>query len=345
MKLTGRLGLRTAQAWFPENFVTGEQAVALGLLSPDELAKLGTRQLPASESAAPELALRAARAALAAGGLTGSELDLVVHAWIYHQGHDFWSPAHYLAHQLGATTALPFGIQQMCNGGPVALQTAAAHLLADPQLRTALVTTADRFADPGFDRWRSDYGVSYGDAGTALLLHREPDQHDALHLLSLTTVADPTLETVHRGEDEFSPAPRWHSPGIDVRRTKKAFLAAEGPERLFASTRASVAAALDQALTDAELTPDDPRLTRVLLPRLGRQALEAAYRPALAALTGATVHDLGPDTGHLGAGDTAANLAALVGDRLLAPGEIAVSISGGGGFSWSAVIVQAPQPN
>jgi 3-oxoacyl-[acyl-carrier-protein] synthase-3 len=266
----------------------------------------------------------------------------VLHAWIYHQGHDFWSPPHYLAHQLGADDALPLGIQQMCNGGPAALETAAAWLTADPDAGHALVTTADCFVGPGFDRWRGDYGVAYGDAATAVVLRPGLHDDDALHLLGLDTVAAPALESVHRGEDGFSPAPRWHGPTVDVRRTKKAFLAAHGPDLLFDATRGAVARAVRRALDEAGIAPDDPRIRHVLLPRLGRQALEAAYRPAVDLLRRAEVHDLGADTGHLGAGDTAANLAALLDRQLLSPGDIAVAVSGGGGFTWSATVVRAP---
>ena len=295
-----------------------------------------------SELAPPQMAVRAGREALARAGLPGTSLDLMVHAWIHHQGHDFWSPAHYIADELGAGGALPFGIQQMCNGGSVALQTAAAHLLADSGLRHALTTTADRFAEPGFARWNGDYGVVYGDAATAVLLHRTPRSDDVLHLLSVATVAAPELEQVHRGDDFFSDAPRRHGEAVDVRRTKKAFLAEHGTERLASVTTASVRRVVRQALDEAGVDRDDPGLRHLLLPRLGRAALDGAYLPALGGLPHCRIHDFGADTGHLGAGDTPANLADLVASGLIGPGETAVAVSGGGGFSWSAAVVRAP---
>ncbi|RKE20783.1 ketoacyl-ACP synthase III family protein [Streptomyces sp. TLI_171] len=337
------IGIAAVAAWYPEGVSTAEDALADGLLGPDELAKLGTRRLPVAEIPPPDAAVEAGRLALAGAGLDAAELGLVLHAWIYHQGHDFWSPPHYLAHRLGADRAFPLGIQQMCNGGPAAVQTAVAWLTADPGLGHALVTTADSFCGPGFDRWRGDYGVAYGDAATALLLHAGQREDDVLHLLAVAGAAAPELESVHRGDDPFSPAPRWHGPTVDVRRPKKAFLAAHGPDRLFDATRECVDRAVRTALDRAGLTPDDPQLRHVMLPRLGKQALDAGYRPAVAFLAGAEVHDLGPGTGHLGAGDTAANLADLVDRRLLAPGELAVAVSGGAGFTWSAAVVRAPR--
>lgn len=343
MDLRGGLGIRTAVSWYPPGHMTARQAESDALLSAEDVARLGVRRLPVSELAPPEMAVRAGREALAKARMPATMLDLVVHAWIHHQGHDFWSPPHYIADELGAVAALPFGIQQMCNGGSVALQTAAAHLLADSGLRYALATTADRFAEPGFARWNGDYGVVYGDAATAVLLHRTPRQDDVLHLLSVATVAAPGLELVHRGDDAFSTAPGRHSDTVDVRRTKKAFLAEHGSDRLTSVTAESVRHVVRQALDDARVAPDDPRLRHVLLPRLGRAAIENAYLPGLADLPQGTIREFGADTGHVGAGDTPANLADLVASGLIAPGELAVAVSGGGGFSWSAVVVRAPK--
>ncbi|MBF6332241.1 hypothetical protein [Nocardia transvalensis] len=50
--------------------------------------------------------------------------------------------------------------------------------------------------------------------------------------------------------------------------------------------------------------------------------------------------DLGELTGHLGAGDLAANCAELT--NILEPGDIALSFSSGGGFGFSCAVVQRP---
>ena len=39
------------------------------------------------------MAVRAARNALSRAGVPAGDLAAVLHAWTYHQGHDFWSPA------------------------------------------------------------------------------------------------------------------------------------------------------------------------------------------------------------------------------------------------------------
>lgn len=343
MRVDGRIsvtGLATSLSDTAESTVA---AVAAGRLTEQDARGSGYEALPVSaDLAPPELAVRAATAALLRANVPAAELDVVAHAWIHHQGHDFWSPAHYVAARLGADAAQPLGINQMCNGGAAALETVASRLLADPGRQRALVTTADCFLEPGFDRWRGDYGVLYGDGATAAVVEvsTAPVTGRGLELLAVSTVAAPELEWMHRGDDPFSPAARMTSMTVDVRRTKKAYLTATGKEAFAKTVAARVGDVLAGGLADAGVTAREPRL--VLVPRLGATALDEVYRPAVAAVLPAPVVDLGHRTGHLGAGDVIANLADLVGQELLRPGEVGVVLSAGAGFTWSCVVVRRP---
>ncbi|MEU3610209.1 3-oxoacyl-ACP synthase [Streptomyces sp. NPDC035033] len=348
MRVAGRITITAPTAWLPPAAVTAADALAEGRIKEEDAEATGYRSLPvATDLAPPQLAARAARRAYRRAGRTPGDTDAVLHAWIHHQGHDFWSPAHYVAHEAGALDAVPIGIQQMCNGGAAALETAATRLLSGQSSRTVLVTTADRFDDAAFDRWRGDYGLWYGDAGTAALLHGTLDAPDpdapALLLHSVVTVAAPALETMHRGDDPFSEVPRPHGARIDVRRTKRAFLRRHGKDALAEVVRDKVAEVLRTALDEAGTAPGGPRPAAVVLPRLGRAALTDVYGPVVRGVTDAPLLDLGADTGHLGAGDVLANLADLTeGPHRLAPGEYAVLLGAGGGFTWSCLVVQRP---
>ncbi|MFI6346719.1 3-oxoacyl-[acyl-carrier-protein] synthase III C-terminal domain-containing protein [Streptomyces sp. NPDC050560] len=339
MRLSEPLGMSGLYAWLPPESDRAADAVAQGRVEPDTAAELGYSALPVAVSAPPEMAVLAARASLDAAAVKPAEVGMALHAWLHHQGHDLWSPAHYIAHELGIAAAAPLGVQQLCNGGAAAVELAAARLLLEPGLGYALITTADRFAEPGFDRWRSDYGIGYGDGATALLLHRLGPDGAELTLYAVNTRAAPELERMHRGDDAFSPAARWHSPHVDMRRTKKAFLAEHGIETFAAAGRERMHAVLRASLRDAGLAADDPRLRCVVLPRLGAKTLDQAYRPAIAEVTDAEIVDLGRDTGHLGAGDTAANLAALSARGILSPGDRALVVNAGAGFTWSCLLV------
>jgi 3-oxoacyl-[acyl-carrier-protein] synthase-3 len=339
MLFTTPIYIAATTTWLPPERSTAADAVADGRLDPVDAARDGYIELSVSPTLAPaQMAVLAAQRALTTSETDPADVGLVAHAWIYHQGHDFWSPAHYIAHHTGMWHAIPVGIQQMCNGGAIAIETAATRLIADPRTSTALVTTADRFEPPGFNRWTGDYGIGYGDGATAVLLSTKPARY---RLLASVTVGAPELEQMHRGSDEFSPAARWHSTTIDVRRTKKAFLQNGGKSRFVAAAAPAVTALIASAVADAGLAFDDAALRLVALPRLGRSVLEEAYLPVLADLISAQPVDYGRDTGHLGAGDAAANLATIHQNNLLAPGDVALLLSAGGGFSWSCLVVQA----
>jgi 3-oxoacyl-[acyl-carrier-protein] synthase-3 len=344
MKTNGEITVAAATTWLPETRQTPD---AVGTTAEDA----GYEALAVSDDlSAPQMAELAARAALGRAGWEGDSVRLLLHAWSYYQGHDFWSPAHYLADRLGAGSALPVGIQQMCNGGAAALQSAAAHLLADPALDRALVTTADRFCPPGFDRWSGDLGVAYGDGAAAVLLTRtgagetadSAPAGGALRLLSVASVAAPELEAMHRGHDAFAPAPRWLSGQVDARRTKKAYLRAHGSDGYRDTERRALRSLVTSALDDAGLAPDDPALRLVVLPRLQGPLLAGEYVPLLADLTRAEPADFGRTTGHLGAGDLLAGIADLTEQKLLAAGESALVLSTGAGFTWSCAVVRMP---
>lgn len=312
-----------------------EQAHELGLADPQAMERDGYRAVTIADRPAPDLAAEAGSKALAAAGVDPISLGLLLHAWIYHQGHDFWSPAHYVAREVGALGATAIGVQQMCNGGAGAIELAAQALAADERLDHVLVTTADRFAAPAFDRWRGDYGVCYGDGATAVVLGRRPGPYS---LLAVRSTSAPELEQMHRGDDPFSLAAHRNDT-IDIRRTKKAYLTRYGSDAFAFSCLRSLRRVLGAALEQAQLSGAD--IDVVAVPRLGLSVLEPAYLPVVRdVFARAQVVIPGRRTGHLGAGDAAANLAELPTGADLAPGTLVALISGGAGFSWSCLILR-----
>ncbi|BEL09794.1 hypothetical protein Q0Z83_079850 [Actinoplanes sichuanensis] len=308
---THRLRLHAATLELPATTDTLSTAIAEGRLRGRHPEVDPSTALPATAGSPIDLAAAAARTVLERTGHPAAEVEDLYYAWTYFQGAHFWSPAHALADRTGLTSANPIGLQQMCNGAGAAVHLADRAARAGAPF-TALICTGDAFRGPGFDRWSGDYGVLYGDAGTAMLAvsadHPAPIDGPSSTLLSLHTGALPHLESMHRPVDasvDAAPAAAWP---IDVQATKRRYLQEHGGDSLAEAMRGMVGKLLARVFTDLAgqgRTADGV----VYLPRLMNATLDSLYAPAVAALTDLPQRRLGDMTGHLGAGDLIANIA------------------------------------
>lgn len=294
----------------------------------------------ADHESAPEMAARAARRALTAARHKPADIGLILHANVYYQGHDLWPAASFVQRETVRNTCPALEVRQMSNGGMAALDLAAAYLTARVDSTAALLTAADRFCPPGFDRWRSDPGTVYADGGAALVLSR---RGGLARLCSVVTTADPELERMHRGADPFGAAPFSVRQPVDLRACKQAFVADVGLAYCVARTATGQAAALDQALADA-----DVKLAEIdwfVLPHFGRRRLHATYLRRLDIDLAATSWPWGRTVGHLGAGDQFAGLHHLVSTGAARPGQRCLLLGVGAGYSWSCAVLEMSAPD
>ena len=346
MRFDGGLGIKAVTTWIPETYETIDDAVSAGLIDADNVGRQGVTALPVchEDIAPPQMAVLAGRKALARAGWRPDHVGMLAHAWVYHQGHDKWSPAHYIASELGLPgSALPFGIQAMCTGGGTGLYLAAIQLVADPRVPGALVTTAERYGAPVWDRWQMHPDIGYGDGATALLLHHRDGTPDELVLLSMTHSSAGWLEGMERGDAPFTRSPMEGKTNWVTNDLRKQFYDRHGKESFPGESRKHVRISLHEALADAELEADDPRIRFVAVPRMGPRLVDLMYLNVIESDLKAEHVLLGGRTGHLGSGDSIANMADVVEKNMLAPGEIAIIAGAGGGFGWSTAIVQAPE--
>ncbi|MEV7504706.1 ketoacyl-ACP synthase III family protein [Streptomyces sp. NPDC093018] len=337
MRFGTDVGIRAVGVWLPETLDTAAQAVEEGRLPPEVAERMGVTALPiATEISAPDMAVRAARIALDRAGWDGGDIDVLVHTWIYHQGHDMWSPPHYIAKLLGAEGCLPLALHQGCDGGGLALQDAALRLTADPAVRRALVTASDRFVLPGIDRWNFQPSMPLGDSGTAILLERSPGADAPFALLAVNTYVAPDLEVLVRGDRPFADMPMQVELPFSVLDSARA-----GSELLASVAYDHITSLVTSTLQDAGVDADDERLRYVVLPRIGTSGVTALYLPALNDLLDVEYLRFDDLTGHLGCGDWGADLNDLYEGRILAPGDMALLIGAGAGLTWVCALVQA----
>ncbi|MFD9904248.1 ketoacyl-ACP synthase III family protein [Streptomyces sp. NPDC059063] len=322
-------------AWLP-HAVSVEQALADGLCTPAMAAAVDmTSVTVAGEESGPQMAAEAARTALDRAAHGPAEIDLLLHACFYHQGHDLWAPASYVHRRAVGNDCPAMHIHQVSNGGMGAIELAAPYLLAGEGRTAALLTTGDRFGRPGFDRWNSDPGTVYADGGTALVLSRRAG---FARLRSVVTVSRSDLEGMHRGDDAFGPAPFSTRPVIDMETQKRAFLSSVGKSFTVSRVTAGQRQALKQALADAEIELAD--IDWFVLPHMGRRRLNASYFRPLGADPERTTWPWSRTVGHLGAGDQFAGLDHLVTSGKAGPGSRCLLLGVGAGFSWSCAVVE-----
>lgn len=324
--------IAAAAAWLPAA-ESAKAAVAAGDYTQDELTVNGILCVPTAgaDDPPPRMAALAGRTALDRAG--SPRADVVLHASLYHQGRDyFWSPASYVQRELTLDGAFSVNVGQMSNGGLAAFELGVGQV-ASGRAEHVLLTTADRFCGPGFARWSADYGIVYGDGATAMVLSCERGFASVLSLRSLT---DPSLEMMHRGTD---PLTSTVSPGpVDVRGAKRSYLGVVGLESILERSAAGIRHVVDKALADAGCGTAD--LAKVVLPNLGHQLLAVQYLAPLGITADRTLMDWGAHTGHLGAGDQLGGVARLVEARLVEPGDRVLLLGAGGGFSWTAAVLE-----
>jgi 3-oxoacyl-[acyl-carrier-protein] synthase-3 len=229
-------------------------------------------------------------------------------------------------------------IRQMSNGGLAAIDLATAYLAAGPGRCDALLTTADRFCEPGIDRWQTDPGTPYADGATALVLSR---RGGFARLVSLALFADPELEPLHRGDEPFTRAPFSHRIPVDFEEAKRAFIGRVGMSYAITRAHNGQQTVIKQALAEAGMELADADW--VILPHFGRRRLQSIYHQPFGIDPSRTTWDFSRTVGHLGAGDQFASLDHLVVSGKAKPGDRCVLVSVGAGYSWGCAVVDILQ--
>lgn len=341
--LIGSLYLNGCTVAYPATRIPVSEALAQGLVR-DFDETIGNPDVPVFEGGAPvaDLAVDALQGALKSADVDASDLGLLLHCGWWHQGFDIWSAAHYVAHRTGALNSLPMSISQGCNAPMAALELVTRAMLADDAIRAAAVTVSDAMLLPQVDRWNLNYGCVHGDAGTAMLVAREPAASNSFRIVSLASRAAPELEEMNRSGYEPTPGPALREGGkVDLKAAKKAYLTQYGIEGFTGRANASLTGCVQAALDDAGLTGAEDRIRAVAVPRLSGKIFETVYRPQLSPFFGdEKLVWQGGRTAHLGVADVGANIADVYLEQDLQPGDLCVVVNAGGGYTWSCLVLE-----
>lgn len=310
-----------------------------GLCARKDVWRTGIDAVCVAEEAPPVMAVDAARQAMADAGADPSGIELILHASVHYQGHDLWPAASYVQREAVGNACPAVEVGQQSNGGMAAIGLAAGFLAGRPAGGGALVSTGDRFALPGFDRWRTDPGTICGDGGTAMVLTRRTDTpDDGYKLRSAVSVSDPGLEKLGRGTRPFSDAPLDAARPIDAETPREQAVSEMGFAEVLKRLQDGQVRAVEGALSEAGVGRSD--VAWFVLPHLGLPKMKAQFFEPLGIDRERTTWDWGSRIGHLGAGDQIAGLGELVASGRLAPGERCLLAGVGAGFTWSAAVVE-----
>jgi len=321
--------------------VPSRVALADGRFSAEDAARTGQLSVSCSDRVATELAVAAGRKAVdearGAGVDIDSRLALHLHASVCAPGIEVWSAScHVLGHLTGPGPLMSLHLNAVSNGSLAAVELAAQVLTTADADACAVVTTADSFTEPEFPRWSTERGLVFGDGGTAAVLARRPG---LAALLSTASFTDPTMEGLHRGDEEVVGGGRPHSTPIDLRARSRVHLAQVGGAATVSARHLdALADIINRALADADIGVGD--LARVVLPFFGRQFIEREYLEPLGFRSRDTLLELGLTVGHLGAGDQLVGLDHLRAHGLVAPGDLVLLVGVGAGFTWTTAVVR-----
>src|SRR5580693_1017505 len=298
--------------------------------------KLGIRRKPvaAPDEHPSDMGVKAALDALRKAQVRADAVDLVLFCGTGFYDYGVWSPAARIQHLIGAENAFAYEVKNGCNGGNLGLYLASRQLLADPDLKHALVVCSDTFSR--LVDYSDENGLAMfpgGDGATAALLQKD---HPGNRLLAFAGITDGSLVDAIRVPLGGTRLPLR---GGDRQAGLGCWQIAD-PEQL--------AAVFSRRYLDNYV-----HVVREALRKCGRSVSEIGFlftnQVKKSTLEGVfAALGLPPDRtcrtmecfGHQASSDTLLGLAQSLAAGRIREGELVVLASSGIGFNWAATVVQ-----
>jgi 3-oxoacyl-[acyl-carrier-protein] synthase-3 len=283
------------------------------------------RRLAAENEATSDMAVEAAKKAMAKAGVTADQIDLIIVATITPD-RLFPSTACIVQDRIGATRAAAFDLEAACSGFVYALEV-GSQFVASHTYNTVLIIGAEKMS--AFVDWTDrNTCVLFGDgAGAAVLQHRP----DSRGLLTTCLGSD-------GGKSELLQVPGGGSacPATADSVSKKLhFLRMDGKETFKNAVNAMVSAA-HEVLGRCGVTVDQ---LACIIPHQANQRIMSAVADRL----GAREDQLYVNVDRYG--NTSAASVAIALDEALSqgrikPGDLVLLVVFGAGLTWGAALIE-----
>ena len=323
--------------YLPSTMEKATDAVMARRISPEELEK--SQQVSVAvgntDESAPVMAVRAGRVALKEYGMdlpTETSPELIVHAVALHTGLEAWSGSAYIGNELGFPETLAIEVRNACAGSIVGIDLLARHLDDEG---CGLLTASDVWRLPMFDRWATDSGLAYGDAGAAIVLSRSAGP---FQVLSTALTQNSRFEKIHRGNAPLD-LPEYREPTpFSIRARSADYAHAHGFESFWRANAEGLQRSVNQALYDAGI--DYSAIRAWAVPHFGEALLRRQCLDPLGLAPMSTTRRFGLQVGHTGAADPLLGLQHLRHESVLTPGDHVALIGIGAGFTWGCAVLR-----
>jgi 3-oxoacyl-[acyl-carrier-protein] synthase-3 len=324
---------------FLPDTVSIESALKKSLYSASDVELHGWTGLAvAGDTPAPEMALRASRAALERCGLDPGAIGLLAYADCWHQGPDGWPPQSYLQHYLLGGDLLAVEVRNGCNGALSALELVSSYLSPDSGRQAALIVASDNLGTPLVDRWNPGPGFIAGDAAAAMVITKEPGFAQVLSAHSTTI---PEAEEFHRcGEPMFPPTVtmgRTYDPTARFEAFQKKLYGVPNWD-LAAKFQQKPDECIQKTLSEADIGLRD--VARVVITHCSRDEAEAQFMGVLRLPLSKSTWEYGRTVGHLASADHMVALDHLLSTGQVGPGDYLLMVGLAPGITYSCAVIK-----
>lgn len=283
------------------------------------------RRIAAPGEATSDLAVEAARKAMAAAGVTADQIDLIIVATITPD-HLFPSTACLVQQKLGASRAAAFDIEAACSGFVYALDI-GSHFVQSHTYETVLVIGAEKMSSV-VDWTDRNTCVLFGDGAGAAILQNRPSAHGLLTTCLGSDGGKAGLLEM-KGGGSACPATADSVAG------RLHFLRMDGKETFKNAVNAMVSAA-NEALGRCGL---DISQIRCVIPHQANQRILTAVGERL----GATEEQVFVNVdrfGNTSAASVGIALDEAVRDGRIRRGDLVLLVVFGAGLTWGAAVIE-----
>ncbi|MFC4030121.1 cytochrome P450 [Streptomyces polygonati] len=272
------------------------------------------------------MAVHAAIGALQEAGLSGADISMAAYAQMDTRDH--MAPSCHLQRVLGLGHALVYEVEATSNGGSAALQSAAAHLVADPGATATLVTATARFLPPRWERWQPTIGIFLADGAVSAVLNREGGR------ARLVATANSSATQMEVLATPTIPDPKGHRDRTPIEVT--------GLAPYLTLMSEALVSAVEQAAKEAGVNIAD--ITRFVVTGLGLAQLQVVVLEPLGIDLSRTTWPMLRELGHVGPCDQLLGIDHLLHDETLKPGDTVMSIGLGMGSRFTATLLEITEP-